>query len=181
MNTMKTNEWLVIYGSGLILTFIALLYFTIIGYPLVNTTIETLNLRTPPIYMIPVFFTYGILLGEICWLWIKKERKESYILLIQCIIIGLFALTRYILMIPFSGHAIILFFYLIHYLFIVNKKYLLRILIGFIILGIIIFYKIFIWSDLFTFLLGGMVGAIISLIGIVYKIKNSLSRKMNIN
>ena len=179
MNIMKTNEWLVIYGSGLILTLLALLYFTIIGYPLVNTTIETLHLRTPPIYMIPVFFTYGILLGEICWLWIKKERKISYILLIQCILIGLVAFTRYTLLIPFSGHAIILFFYLIHYLFIVDKKYLLRILIGFIILGITIFYKIFIWSDLFTFLLGGMVGAIISLIGIVYKIKNSSSRKMN--
>jgi hypothetical protein len=181
MNIMKTNEWLVIYGSGLILTLLALLYFTIIGYPLVNTTIETLNLRTPPIYMIPVFFTYGILLGEICWLWIKKERKKSYLLLIQCIIVGLIALTRYTLLIPFSGHAIILFFYLIHYLFIVDKKYLLRILIGFIILGITMFYKMFIWSDLFTFLLGGMVGAIISLIGIVYKIKNSSSRKMNIN
>ncbi len=181
MNIMKTNEWLVIYGSGLILTLLALLYFTIIGYPLVNTTIETLNLRTPPIYMIPVFFTYGILLGEICWLWIKKERKKSYLLLIQCILVGLIALTRYTLLIPFSGHAIILFFYLIHYLFIVDKKYLLRILIGFIILGITMFYKTFIWSDLFTFLLGGMVGAIISLIGIVYKIKNSSSRKMNIN
>jgi hypothetical protein len=176
MNTMKASEGLVIYGSGLILTLIALLYFQIIGYPLVDTAIETLNLRTPPIYMIPVFFTYGMLLGEICWFWIKKERKRSYILLIQSIILGLIALTRYTLMIPFSGHAIILFFFLIHYLFIIDKKYLIRILIGFIILGITIFYKIFIWSDLFTFLLGGMVGVIISLIGIVYKKNRKYSK-----
>jgi hypothetical protein len=181
MNTMKTNEWLVIYGSGLILTLIALLYFQIVGYPLVDTAIETLNLRTPPIYMIPVFFPYGILLGEIGWLWIKKERKRSYILLIQCIIVGLFAFIRYSLVIPFSGHAIILFFFLIYYLFIVDKKYLIRILIGFIILGITIFYKVFIWSDVFTFLLGGTVGLIISLIGIVYKIKKSESEKISIN
>jgi hypothetical protein len=178
---MKVNEPLIIYGSGVILTLIALIYFQIIGYPLVDTAIETLNLRTPPIYMIPVFFSYGILLGEISWLWIKKEKKRSYVLLIQCILIGLLAFIRYSIMIPFSGHTIILFFYLIHYLFIVDKKYLLRILIGFIILGITIFYKIFIWSDLFTFLLGGMVGVTISLIGIVYKIKNTSLRRMNNN
>ena len=170
---MKASEKLVTYGAGFIVTLLALLYFQIIGYPLVDTANETLNLKTPPIYMIPVFFPYGILLGEVSWLWIKKERKRSYILLIQCTLIGLLAFIRYSIMIPFSGHAIILFFFLIHYLFIVDKKYLIRILIGFIILGITIFYKVFIWFDLFTFLLGGMVGVIISLIGIVYKIKKS--------
>ena len=153
-------------------TILSIIYFQIIGYPIVNTATESIPILTPPIYMIPVFFPYGILLGEILWSWMKKEEFIALvILLFECVIIGLISFIRYSIIIPFSGHAIIITFYLIHYLITIEKKYQLRILIGIVVLGITVCYKIFIWNDPLTLILGATVGAIVSLIELTYKIK----------
>ena len=169
---MKINEPVIIYGSASIITILSIIYFQVIGYPIVNTATESIPALTPPIYMIPVFFPYGILLGEILWLWMKKEEFiELLILLVECLVIGLISFIRYSIIIPFSGHAIILTFYLIHYLITIKKKYQVRIIIGIVVLGITVYYKLFIWNDPLTFILGAILGAIVSLIEIVYKIK----------
>lgn len=169
---MKINEPIIVYGSASIITIFSIIYFQIIGYPIVNTMTGSIPTLTPPIYMIPVFFPYGILLGEIVWLWMKKEAFiEVFILLFECLVIGLISFIRYSIIIPFSGHAIILTFYLIHYLLTIEKKYQVRILIGIIVLGITVYYKVFIWNDPLTLILGALLGTLVSLIELVYKIK----------
>ena len=169
---MKFNEQIIIYGCASIITVLSIIYFQVIGYPIVNTATGPIPTLTPPIYMIPVFFPYGILLGEILWSWMKKEELiASFILLFECIVIGLVSFIRYSIIIPFSGHAIILTFYLIHYLITIEKKYQLRILIGIIVLGITVWYKVFIWNDPLTLILGAIIGTLISLIELIYKIK----------
>ena len=174
---LKTSvkELLIVYGIGFIITILSAIYFSIQGYPLVTTATETLDIHASPLYMISIFFPYGILIGEVFWLWnVQKERKTGILMFIECIIVALFSFARYIISIPFSGHAIILFFYLSHQA-ISNKIHRpLRFLIGIIVLFITMIYKIFLWNDPITFLLGALLGIVLWLPEFIYKRKKVL-------
>ncbi|MFX1377187.1 MAG: hypothetical protein ACFFA0_15385 [Promethearchaeota archaeon] len=162
----------IIYSTGVILTLLSVIFFSIKGYPLVSTTTETLDIVTPPLYMIPIFFPYGILLGEAIWMWNEKQKQSRCILLfIECGIIGIMSFIRYIVGIPFSGHAILISFFLLHEA--VNNKfhYLLRFLIGMITLFITAIYKILLWRDPITFLLGILLGLVLWMPGFFYRLK----------
>ena len=153
-NSLKPflKELLIVYATGVIITILSAFFFSIRGYPLVNTATETLNIVTPPLYMISIFLPYGILIGELIWIWNeKKERAICILLLFECICVAILAFVRYIINIPLSGHAIILFFYLPHQVVNNRAKYLLRLIIGLIVLSITIIYKIFLWNDLIIF------------------------------
>lgn len=166
------KEPLIIYGTGLIVTILSALYFTIRGYPLVTTATETLSVYTPPLYMISIFLPYGILIGEIVWLWNEQKANLNYILLFfECIIIGIFSFIRYIVSIPLSGHAIILFFYLFHQASNNRFKHPLRLLIGIAVLIITIIYKIYLWNDPITFFLGALLGIALWIPGFLYRFK----------
>ena len=168
----SVRELLIIYSTGLITTILSALFFTIRGYPLVATATETLNVYTHPLYMISIFLPYGILIGEIIWLWNEQNEKFNYILLlIECIIIGIFSFIRYIVSIPLSGHAIILFFYLFHQAFNNRFNHPLRLLIGIAVLIITIIYKIYLWNDPITFLLGALLGIALWIPGFLYRLK----------
>lgn len=174
LTKLKTSvkEILIIYGIGLIITILSTIYFSVKGYPLVTTATETLDIYASPLYMISIFFPYGILMGEVFWLWnVQKERKTGILMFIECIIVGMFSFIRYIINIPFSGHAIIIFFYLLHQA--VNKRctHPSRFLIGIVVLIITVFYKIFLWNDLITFLLGTLLGIALWLPGFLYRHK----------
>ncbi|MFX1418556.1 MAG: hypothetical protein ACFE9N_06520 [Promethearchaeota archaeon] len=165
---------LIIYCTGLILVILSALYFFIRGYPLVTTATETLSIYTPPIYMIPVFFPYGILIGEVIWSWNEQKKKSNYILLlIESIIIGIISFIRYFISIPFSGHAIILSFYLLHEVVNNRLNYPLRILIGIAILVLTLIYKIYLWNDPITFLLGATLGIALWIPGFLFRLKIS--------
>jgi len=176
LRKLKTSarEPFIIYSTGLIIFILSIIYFSIRGYPLVSTATETLNIYTPPLYMISIFLPYGILIAEVIWLWIEQKERKIYILLfIETIIVGTFSFIRYIISIPFSGHAIIIFFYLSHQVINNQFKHPLRILIGILVLIIIIIYKIFLWYDPITLLLGALLGITLGFPGFLYrKIKN---------
>ncbi|MFX1314402.1 MAG: hypothetical protein ACFE9T_00930 [Promethearchaeota archaeon] len=170
----SVKEPLIIYGSGLIITIISVIFFSITGYPLITTATETLNAVTPPLYMISIFFPYGILLGELVWIWEeKKELDLCFLFFIECIILALFSFIRYISSIPFSGHTIILSFYISHQ--VINNKfhYPIRFLVGLIVLIITLIYKIIIWSDPITFLMGALLGIGIWFPGFLYRLKKN--------
>ena len=175
------KEPLIVFGTGLIITFLSWIYFCIIGFPLVTTATETLNIISPPLYMIPIFLPYGILIGEVIWLWNEKKERIIYLLLlIECIIVATFSFARYIISIPFSGHAIILFFYLSHQAISNRFHHPLRFLIGMIVLIITLIYKIFLWDDPITFLLGALLGIILWLPEILYHRKKFVKHKLEI-
>lgn len=171
------KELLIVYGAGLILTILSIVYFSIQGYPLVNTAAEVLNLYTPPIYMIPIFFPFGMLLGEIIWLWRQKISYKILLLYsIEVLIIGIVSFVRYEIAIPFSGHAIVIFYYLAHQVFNNRNKYKLRIIIGILVLVITFIFKGFIWNDYITFILGGLLGCVVWFLGFLiqrYILRNS--------
>ncbi len=77
----KLRILVIIYGTSLIVLSLSVLFFAIKGYPLVTTSSETLPIETPPLYMISIFLPYGILLGEVIWLWNEKKEHLYYILL----------------------------------------------------------------------------------------------------
>jgi hypothetical protein len=171
-STLK--ESLIVFSIALLLTTFAGIYFSIRGYPLVTTFTGTLAVYTPPLYMIPVFFPYGILLGEIVWLWVdKRERFMIILLFIECLVVGLLSFIRYIITIPFSGHAIIIFFFLFHQGSIQRIRYPLRFMIGLITLLITVIFKLFVWNDPLTFLLGALVGIGIWFLGYLYREKRA--------
>ncbi|MFW9773279.1 MAG: hypothetical protein ACFFEO_14075 [Candidatus Thorarchaeota archaeon] len=173
-NDLKSSlmESLFVYGLGIIIFFLSVLFFVLIGYPLVNTATETLNIVTPPLYMNSVFLPYGMLIGELLWnLNERKERKMYSIFLFESIIVGILSFIRYFLGIPFSGHAIMLFFNLLHQSITNKAKFPLRLLIGIAVLIITAVYKIFIWNDPITFILGALVGIIIWVSGFFYQLK----------
>jgi hypothetical protein len=168
----SVREPLLVYGTGLIIVIPSVMYFTIMGYPIVNTATGTLNLYSPPIYMIPVFFAYGMLLGEVLWLWNEKKEKYKYALLsIECLVVAILAFIRFIAYIPFSGHAIILFFYLFYQASNNKIHYSLRFIIGIAVLIVIMIFKIFLWNDPITFFLGGLLGVALWLPGYVFRMK----------
>ncbi|MFX1388551.1 MAG: hypothetical protein ACFE9Z_00640 [Promethearchaeota archaeon] len=177
----KSRKLIFIYGTSLIISLFSFLFFTIRGYPLVVTATEILTIEAPPLYMIPIFIPYGILLGEIIWLWNEQKERILYILLlIECMVIGLFSFIRYIVSIPLSGHMIILAFYLLHQ--VVNNKfqYPFRFIVGITVFIITLIYKIFIWNDLITFVLGFVLGVIAWLPGFFYRYKNIEKRNYEI-
>ena len=174
ITTLKSSikEQLIIYGTGIILTILSAIFFSIRGYPSVVTATETLNIITPPLYMIPIFFPFGILIGEVIWMWNEKREEKIYILLfLECIIVALISFTRYIISIPFSGHAIIILFYLFHHAINNRLQYPLRFLIGIIVVAITGIYKILIWNDPITFLLGALLGIFLWFPGFLYRQK----------
>lgn len=125
--------------------------------------------------MIPVFFPFGILLGEAILLWNEKGKEKErvfYILLLcECFIVAIFSFVRYIIIIPLSGHAIILFFFILHQAINNEFKNPLRFLIGILVLIITIVYKFFLWNDSITFFLGGLLGIVLWLPGGIYRLK----------
>ncbi|MFX1291069.1 MAG: hypothetical protein ACFFAG_08940 [Promethearchaeota archaeon] len=158
----------------MILIILSIIFFSLRGYPLVTTATETLNIDTPPLYMIPIFLPYGILLGEVIWMWNEKQKRITYILLfIESVALGIFSLIRYIIGIPFSGHAILLFFYLPHQAINNRFQYPLRFLIGITVLIITGYYKIFLWNDPTTFLLGAVLGVILWVPGFFYRLRKA--------
>lgn len=166
------RERLFVYGAGVITTILSIVYFSIMDYPLVITATGTLSIYTPPIYMIPVFFPYGILLGEVLWLWNeKKENIKFIILFLECIAIGILAFIRFLINIPFSGHAIILFFYIFYQGSNNRVRYPLRFIIGIVVLIITMIFKIFLWGDPVTFFLGGLLGISLWLPGFLFRLK----------
>jgi hypothetical protein len=168
----KMRKFVVIYGTSLLITLLSVVFFGVSGYPLVSTATEVLSIETPPLYMIPIFFPYGILLGEVIWLWNEKEDPYSYLLLlIECFIVGIFSFIRYLISIPFSGHMIILMFYLLHQIVNNQFKYTLRVLYGLTILIITLIYKIYFWNDPITLLLGAFLGIGLWLPGFFYRQK----------
>ncbi|MFX1575512.1 MAG: hypothetical protein ACFFB0_22475 [Promethearchaeota archaeon] len=168
---LDIKEILFVYGIGIILTLISVLYFILVGYPVVSTVSETLNITAPPIYMNSVFLPYGILIGEIIWNWNQKKNwKISIILFVETAVVGIFSLIRYIISIPLSGHAIMLFFYIFHQAISNKTKFLLRFLIGIVVLIITVIYKLFIWNDPITFILGAIAGIVLWIPGFFYQI-----------
>jgi len=167
----KSSKWeiLFIYGFGSSITIIAWIYFETQGYPPVVTAKETLTSVTPAIYMIPIFFPLGILLGEISWKWYQiRDHKNAIINLGGLTAIATVSVFRLIFKIPLSGHSLILIYYIMHELITNQSRYIFRVMVGFSILLLTLFYKIILWQDpvtLFFGLLGGVLiwGTVISL------------------
>ncbi len=164
------GESLIVYGIGLFITIIAGLYFAITSYPNVITATETLILVSPPLYMIPIFLPFGILVGELVWMWIgRKDLSICILMSIECIFVTVFSFLRIIAAIPISGHTLILFFYLPHHIISNRFQYPLRVLFGLLVLLITSYYKIFLWNDPITFFLGLLLGIVIWIPGHFYR------------
>lgn len=161
-NTSSNSEILTIYGLSLSITIIAWIIFEIQGYPLVVTAKETLTYATPAIYMIPIFIPLGILLGELIWdLYQEKNNKHLITNLGGLSIIAIVSGVRIFFKIPLSGHSLILSYFILHEIVTNKSRYIFRIMIGCIILLLTSFYKIFLWQDFITLLLGFLGGIII--------------------
>ncbi len=155
----------VIYGLAIFITLIAYVYFEFQGYPQVITATETLTITTPAIYMIPVFFPLGMLLGEIIYNWIEGRIFEEFLVnLGGILLIIIFSGIRLVLKTPFSGHSLILSFFLLHELISNKRNYMIRIIIGLSIFLITMFYKIIIWNDPITLISGLILGSLIWII-----------------
>ncbi len=151
-----------IYGTSLLSTSLAALFFYLKGYPKVNTAHGSLNTRVPSIYMIPIFIPLGILIGEFFWIFLReKGYKSAFILFLECLSLGILSLLRILIAIPYSGHSLILSFYLCYYLIPNKKRDYIKVIIGFLILIITIYYKFFLWNDPITFFLGVLLGIIL--------------------
>lgn len=167
------NESFVAYITGFIVTSLAIFYFLVTGFPVVVTATGVIEgVITPPLYMIPVFFPYGILIGELFYSWTGNENKRLLILqFIEIITVGGVSFVRYVTGIPISGHGIILAFFLLHQTFTKKNKLYFRIIIGITVLIITITFKIVFWNDPITLLLGVIVGIVLWLPGYFYRIK----------
>ncbi|MHA1167680.1 MAG: hypothetical protein ACTSRU_07650 [Candidatus Hodarchaeales archaeon] len=173
-NTIK-SESLVVYGTGISITLLAAIYFLINGFPTVITATGIMEgVITPPLYMIPVLFLYGILIGELLNSMVANENKT--LLTIQSIeicTVGFFSFIRYVTGVPFSGHGIITLFYLLHQSLTRENKRYIRIIAGIAVLIVTVIYKIFAWNDPITLLLGVSLGTVLWAPGYFYRKKTN--------
>jgi len=171
-NTIK-SESLVVYGTAVSITLLAVIYFLIKGFPTVITATGIIEgVITPSLYMIPVFFLYGILIGELLHSRVDNENKTLLkIQFIEICTVGCFSFIRYVTGIPFSGHGIITLFYLLHQSLTRENKRYIRIIAGFAVLIITVIYKIFAWNDPITLLLGISLGTVLWAPGYFYRKK----------
>jgi hypothetical protein len=96
-------------------------------------------------------------------------------MLIECILVGGVSFFRLVAIGPFSGHALIIIFYILHQIFNDHFKYVLRIVIGLVVLTITVIFKFFLWNDPMTFLMGVLLGVIFWIPG--YFIRQNLVKK----
>ena len=179
MSQKKTflSQKMFTYGTGFCLTIIAFIYYYITGYPYVVTATEVLKSHAPPLYMLSIFPCCGILIGENLFDWIHSKQKRTTLLYsIEYFILSIILLLRIFYQIPISGHTLILGFYTLHELVTNKKQYKLRLILGFLVFGIVIYYKLLIWNDPITFVLGLMLGLIIWIPNIKYHHQKELRR-----
>jgi len=172
----RFKETLIVYGMTIIITISSAIFFAINGYPLVRTATETLDTIAPPLYMIPIFIPFGILLGEVLFLLLnnKEDGLSFLILFFEVLITGFLSFIRYLVNIPVSGHTLILTFFLLHETINNRSKFPTRIIFGLTIFIITLIYKIFLWNDPFTFFSGIIIGFVIWLPGFLFRLRKSL-------
>jgi hypothetical protein len=167
----SSKEWVFSYGTGLIITVIVWLSLTLTGQPLLEENAGLISINFMQQYMLPLFFAYGILVGEVFYDFITKEiTKNDKIYLIELFLVTTLAFLRITVGIPISGHALIISFYLLSKTITNKKKSIGKIFIGLLVLGLTIQIKISI-NDLFTLFIGIIAGTIIFILGKSFKSK----------
>ncbi|MHA2335963.1 MAG: hypothetical protein ACXACX_01610 [Candidatus Hodarchaeales archaeon] len=122
MIALTSREWIFSYGTGLSIAIIVWFSLTITGQPLFEENSGLISINFMQLYMLPLFFAYGILVGEILFDLSDKEiEKNDKIYLIELFMITILAFLRITVGIPISGHALIVSFYLLSKI-ITNKK-----------------------------------------------------------
>ncbi|OLS20864.1 MAG: hypothetical protein HeimC3_38580 [Candidatus Heimdallarchaeota archaeon LC_3] len=166
----KNLEIFLISSLTIILSLVGFIYYTIVGYSVVETLSGSLELTTPPIYMIPIFSILGIIFGELFFNYISKNDHNSWVILfVELIILVFLSYLRIAIIIPISGYSMILTYFLLKQIVSHKNKYKIRISIGFSILIITLYYKLLIWNDPITLIFGFLVGFFIFSAGFYYK------------
>jgi hypothetical protein len=150
-----------------ILTISGYIYFALFGLPNIETFSGTINEKAPLIYMLLIFPFIGILVGDFIRSIVSNQNFgfKNKILFFELLILFTISFLRIAFVLPISGHSLILTFFLLMELIDYKSNNKIRIVIGFIVSFITVYYKLLLWKDPMTMIIGIFTGIIIFEIG----------------
>jgi hypothetical protein len=123
-----------------------------------STKLEEL---TPLAYLFPIFLPVGMLAGEAVWRTLAGERLRACILAFALLSLVVLGGARFAFLIPLSGHAVVLGFFLVWY---ARRTAVGPLLVGGLLLLQTAYYKLVVWHDPLTLSLGLCAGAALAVL-----------------
>ncbi len=168
---IATSVWTRI-GIITIVTFTGVIWLFIKGpIPVIKGSTPLMEM-VPFWYMILAFPILGMLVSDLMGsLFAPKLQTQSIELLLQLIIITLVSSVRLSLLVPLSGHTLLLGYFILRRILIgyrisnINKT---ELLLAFIILLVVSYFKLMRWSDHLTYFAGLGSGAVLALISFLF-------------
>lgn len=156
-----------VFICSCILTIVGYYYFAFFGLPEVETFSGTINEKVPLIYMLIIFPFIGILVGDFFYSVFSKNNInfKDKILFLEMTILFILSFLRMAFFLPISGHSLILTFFILREMVDNKNNNKIRIVIGVIVSLFTIYYKLFMWKDPITLILGILIGLVIFEIG----------------
>jgi hypothetical protein len=111
---------------------------------------------TPLIYLFPIFLPIGLLVGEVVWRGLTHDRRAAYALAVALLSLALLGGARFAFLVPLSGHAVVLGFFLV---FCARRVSVGPLIVGGLLLLQLAYYKLMVWRDPLTLGLGLVAGA----------------------
>jgi hypothetical protein len=147
------------FGFGLMLASIAA--FRLIGPVHAIRGSTKLEELTPLVYLFPIFLAVGMLAGEVVWCILAGERIGAATLALALLSLVLLSGARFAFLIPLSGHAVVLGFFLLWY---ARRMAVGPLIVGGLLLLQAAYYKLVVWRDPLTLSLGLLAGAALAVL-----------------
>ncbi len=147
---------LVRWGFGLGLMLVSILAFRLIGPVHAIRGSTRLVELTPLLYLFPVFLPIGMLVGDTVQRALTRDCRGALALGCGLVCLVLLAAGRFAFLIPLSGHAVVLGFFLFWY---AREALVGHLVVGGLLLLQVTYYKLVVWRDPVTLGLGLLAGA----------------------
>ena len=147
---------LVRWGFGLGLMLASIGAFWLIGPIHAIRGSTKLEELTPLVYLFPIFLPVGMLVADVLLLFSTGDRRRGVALGLGFLGLVLLGAARFAFLVPLSGHAVVLGFFLLWY---ARRRSVGPLIVGGVLLVQVAYYKLAVWHDPLTLGLGLVAGA----------------------
>ncbi len=117
---------------------------------------QKLEELTPLVYLFPIFLPVGMLVGDMLQRLLAGDRREGLTLGLGLVGLALLGGARFAFLVPLSGHAVVLGFFLVLH---ARTTSVGPLVVGGLLMLQVCYYKLFVWRDPLTLGLGLAAGA----------------------
>ena len=148
------------WGFGLGLMLASIVAFRLIGPIHAIRGSTKLAELTPLAYLFPIFLPVGMLAGDMLRQGLTGDRRGALALGFGLLGLVLLGAARFAFLVPLSGHAVVLGFFLPWY---ATQRSIGPLIVGGLLLVQVAYYKLAVWRDPLTLGLGLLVGVALAM------------------